>query len=141
MTTIAFRAGVLAADSQLTGRSDVRLRVKKIKRLKDGSLFAGSGTASLVNKMERWQNGGQAPKIEEGDEAECIIIRPDGTVFLVDEELELEQLENEYTAIGNGAGYAIGAMAFGATAEEAIKIAAEHDSNTSLPVHSMRLKE
>lgn len=141
MTTAAYRNEILAADSQMTGRGGARIKVKKIRRLKDGSLYCGSGTAAVINKMERWLDGGKEPEIGEDDEVEAILIKSDGTVWLVDEDLELEQVEDEFTAIGTGAGIAIGAMACGKTAEEAVEIAAKHDSGTSLPVHTMKLKE
>lgn len=43
-------------------------------------------------------------------------------------------------AIGSGAAFAIGAMKFGASAEEAVKIAIKFDINSGLPLNKIEIK-
>lgn len=144
MTTIAYRAGILAADTQGT-RGNSRIRVRKIQRLDDGSLFAGAGAFPAIVKVHKWANAGmpddKLPKLALGDdgEVECLIVRPDGTIVLVDEALTPETLVQEFVAIGTGCEYALGAMACGRTAARAVKIAARFDTNTSEPIETMQL--
>ena len=47
----------------------------------------------------------------------------------------------EFHAVGSGAGVALGALAHGATAEEALTTACEYDCYTSLPLQVAMLKK
>lgn len=144
MTTIAYRAGILAADSQGT-RSGSRIRIKKLRRLPDGSLFAGAGHTGAIVKVQRWCEAGmpegKLPKLAlaEDEEVECLLIKTDGTILLIDESLAPEPLEQEFMSIGTGCEYAIAYMDKGCTAAEAVDLTSKWDTNTSGPVDTMAL--
>lgn len=50
------------------------------------------------------------------------------------------EVEDRFHAIGSGAAYALGAMACGKTAPEAVRIACRYDGYSGLPIVSMQLK-
>jgi ATP-dependent protease HslVU (ClpYQ) peptidase subunit len=144
VTTIAVRNRIMAADTQGT-RSGSRIRIKKIRKLSDGSLFAGAGASGAIVKLQRWVEAGcpedKPPKLglADDEEVECIVLRSDGTLVLIDETLAPETLDQDFIAIGTGCEYALGAMACGRSAAQAVKIAARFDTNTSEPVEAMEL--
>lgn len=63
----------------------------------------------------------------------CLIVDKQGQAFEFDNGY-LVPVHADYTAIGSGAMLALGAMAHGADAEEAVMAAAIHDKNTGGPV-------
>lgn len=143
MTTIAYRDGVMAADSQVTS-GNRKLRTSKARRLKGGGLIGGTGNLAHVLKLFRWADGGlrrgNKPEFPDGGaDAECLLVKADGTVWLLDEELEPMQFEDPFLAIGSGGPYAMAAMECGRTPEEAVEVAAKFDAATSGPVQVWRL--
>lgn len=145
MTTLAYRDNILAADTQMTWADGSRRKVKKIVRLPDGSLFAGAGDAPAILKLKKWAEAGfpnkPKPRFSEATELDCILVKPDGTAWLIDRCVSPEQIDDDFVAIGSGGGYATGAMAMGASAIEAVEIAAKYDSSTGLPVDHVKLIE
>ena len=144
MTCIAVRNRVMAADTQMT-IGDEKLRVKKLRVLEDGSIFGSAGDASAIDKLEEWVKAGapknKRPRINKELAIECLVLKPDGTIWFIGTDLVFEQLAAEFMAIGTGGAYALGAMARGATAVQAVKIAARFDVNTSEPIDKMELKQ
>ena len=131
MTTIAYRDGVLASDSQAT-ECGLKSSVQKIFRLKDCDI-AITGELYTAMKFVQWYgNRKEDVTFESDDDFECIIFA-DGKLYSVDRNkilIELRLFEGSYFAFGSGRDYALGAMKMGATAVEAVKIAAEFDSST-----------
>lgn len=144
MTTVAYKAGVMAADTQMTFSDESKGRVSKILRLDDGSLFACAGHIKPVNKLRAWAKTGfdptKKPGVSSKSSIEALLIKPDGSIWYYDWTLEADKLENEFFAIGSGRPYALGALASGKTAVQAVKIAAQFDTNTSEPIDKMELK-
>jgi hypothetical protein len=142
MTTIAYRDGVLAADtSTYIQDGNLRLpgRVSKIRRLPDGSLYSGAGTVSQIEALRIWlisERAGEKPKT---DEVTALHVRPDGTVLVYDGAAEREMREAPFYAAGTGAAAALGAMMAGASAPEAIRIAIALDPYTSGEVDVLAL--
>lgn len=140
MTTIAAKSGVVAADSQLTGGSGRKARVKKLVRLTDGSVFGGAGTYHAVLKLRAWaESGFEGKRPTNTKEAECLLVRPNGEVWSLDSQGDAYQVFGDFHAIGSGGDYALGAMAMGADPLQAIKVAADFDAMTSGPFHVERL--
>lgn len=144
MTCIAVRGGIMAADTQMT-LDDQRLRVKKLRRLEDGSVFGGAGDSPAIAKIERWIIAGLPkrgrPRIKETQAVEILLLKHDGTVWYIGPDLEPEKLEGEFSAIGTGGPYALGAMAISKRcgAERAVRVAARFDTNTSEPIETMAI--
>ena len=147
MTTIAvdLKNGKIATDTQNTDSAGTAYRCKKVDFLKDGSVFLGSGHLLSIGKARRWAekrfDEGWRPdwdelfgKYSDDFAFSCIVIRPNGDVTLIDDEMEPQPVFDDHLAIGSGGCYAMAAMDAGATAEEAVWIACKRDLYTSGPV-------
>lgn len=136
MTVIAWDGETLAADSQLNYGTN-RLTCEKLFRLSDGGMVGMAGTAAKCIRLLRYIRGeGPAPKRLMSTEA--IRVHPDGTVDLYPSTAVPERITSKLVVIGCGGNIALGAMAAGKTAAEAVAIAIEHDSNCGGPVVTMR---
>jgi len=148
MTTAAWsaREGVLAVDTQVTS-GNRKFRAHKVARLGCGGLIAGSGNLADILKVQRWvqaeYSDDSRPDFGEGEdgEFECLIVKGDGTIWLLDDDLEPLQVTDEFIAVGSGGPYAVAAMACGKSATEAVEIAAMFDAATSEPVVAWRLEK
>jgi hypothetical protein len=66
------------------------------------------------------------------------MVKPSGDLYFADDSLHFAgPIKSEYYAIGSGAGYAMGAFAMGATAEEAVKAACLFDNHCAEPVMTL----
>ena len=139
MTTIAYRDGVLACDSQTTGGgSGVSYRSIKAVVIK-GVGFAAAGSASRALEYLRWARCGAkggGPKC--GDDDVFVLIHPDGRVFeKFSDGWSLS--DGDFHAWGSGQACALGAMAAGASAQAAVRAAARLDVYTGGPIKAMRI--
>lgn len=114
-------------------------RRKKVKTCGDYTV-AMAGPAWLREPLEDWCRAGCDTKrvpsaLLEHDSAftALIIHNQTGQVYELDNGY-LVPIHADYTAIGSGALLALGAMAHGASAKEAVEAAAIHDKNTGGPV-------
>ncbi|MGH8172309.1 MAG: hypothetical protein ACREPX_04135 [Rhodanobacteraceae bacterium] len=139
MTTIAYRAGILASDTQVTSTDGTKVHMRKIGRLPDGSHYGFAGNVKDINRVLRWIEEGtpKRKKPRPTEEIEAILIKPDGAIFVINDALEFEQILDKFFAIGSGGTYARAAMACGRSAVAAVKIAARFDANTSAPVETL----
>lgn len=105
-------------------------------------VVALAGDAWLRIPLERWVRMGcpedevPADLLEHETDFNCLIVEDDGSVFCFAKGY-LMPVPGEYIAIGSGASFALGAMAMGATAEEAVRASARHDKNTGGVVTSI----
>lgn len=137
MTTVAAKDGCMAADTQLTG--EYRVRVQKIVQLPDGALVGGAGVWHRCWSAMLWMLGGEQgdpPKLKDSG---LLIMKPDGSLWLVEEEFPAFPLLDTAAAIGSGSAVAMTAMASGLDAGQAVKAAAKLDCHTSDPVQMLRL--
>lgn len=125
MTVIAYRDGIMAADTAtfLYGTTRSPGAVKKILRLRDGSLFSGAGKRAERRALANWIENGMEGERPSTPDTTCILVRPDRTVAVFDGDDDVEFGSVEFYAIGSGGTAALGAMYAGATAERAAKIA------------------
>ncbi len=63
----------------------------------------------------------------------ALIIAIHGEVFVIEKEFDVAMPQFNVAGIGSGSMYAIGAIRAGVSIEDAMKIAAENDANTSAP--------
>jgi ATP-dependent protease HslVU (ClpYQ) peptidase subunit len=138
MTTVAYRDGILVADSQLTiGSMRVPGTVSKIGKTKAGILYGGAGSLADLGNFFDWV---QDPDDEAPDgEYHGLIILPTGKVIEVEGGAILPTIQQPFRAIGSGAPYAIAAMLAGATAQEAVRIGIKLDIHSSGPIRTMKL--
>lgn len=145
MTTIAFANGVLAADTQTTsGELRDGFNIKIAKR---GSvLAAASGTSALCRLFMDWFRSGMkgdAPAMKAGDDFSAwgiLFYEHDRIAILNEAGWETRQSTPLWTN-GSGADLALGAMAAGATPEEAVRIASRYDRNTGGEITVLRRHE
>lgn len=145
MTTIAYRDGVMAGDSRAYGGGN-ELRGSKVKvvRLPDGTLVGVSSPVLGMARLVRdWVSAGmrEAPITPDADKKgfDALVVTPDGQAVFVDGNwLKSDAVTGSFFAIGSGSQYAIGAMAAGKNAKEAVEIAAELDVWSSGPVYTVQ---
>lgn len=132
MTTIAYRDGVVAADTQATdGHGCTNGRVLKVER-RGPFLAAAAGQACLARRFLDWFRSGLVGEPEPGNDernADGMIFMPDGRIVEFSP-LGSKTVFADFYATGSGMDYALGAMAMGASAEEAVRVAARFDSST-----------
>ena len=159
MTTIAYRNGVLACDSEETHEDDKageisyynckKIYKKKVthdwntgKRLPKCHMVLiatrGEVGASLVG-VDWYGSGDEVPDYMYADtQFDLLILTPHG-LFSMDQYFRPTRVREEYFATGSGAKAALGAMYMGATAVEAIKAAIDCDPGTGGAVISESL--
>lgn len=136
MTTIAYRDGIIAADTCVSpGRRGHATKIAKRRDGHGGFLLAGAcGFAIYSEAFLRWfENGeqGSPPEARQVNNAcdigmiirarnRCELFEPGGSYLI----------RGDYFAIGSGSPEANGAMFTGATAETAVRAAMAHDENT-----------
>lgn len=128
MTIIAYRDGVMAADSAIwSGGSIIAGHMRKIVRHPDGSLAAATGEASLLAWfLERIETGEilQSPPKDETQEGfNGLLVRPNGDVYRCGVNMLLYPINGPWQAVGGPTAFLSGALAAGATAEEAVHLA------------------
>lgn len=130
MTTIAWRGNQLAADRLCSyhGSRVDKLRMDPLGRL----LIGGSGSnAGLVAAALDWYLHDHSKPSLDGGSVEVLLIDSGGRSPRFATGLQRPTpIEGKFFAVGSGADYAMGAMAMGASAEEAVRIAARYDLNT-----------
>lgn len=153
MTTIAFKAGVLAADTKAVGEHDEIYKCKKLETLPNKTVVGCAGDAdvrdilSLLGKATLHKMPLKSKLKETQTMFKGIWVFPTGEVFKV----SVEYLENKWdaeilpilesqVAVGSGGQYAMGAMAAGKTAIEAVRIACRLDNNSGLPIESFKFE-
>ncbi len=135
----------MASDTQVTSGCR-KLRACKVQRLKCGGLIGGSGNWAHLMKVRRWAEAG-FPADDQPDfgadegEFECLIVKGDGRVYLLDDEMELMPFTDEFIAVGSGGCYAVAAMHCGRTPAEAVEVAGIYDASTSGPVEVWQLEK
>jgi 20S proteasome alpha/beta subunit len=142
MTTVAYRAGILACDSQATSghlKTGTFMKIGKVGRV----LYGGCGNASMVREFNAWiANGlqGEMPKLEfDEDDGMAGLVVYENKRFLSFERTGIVALNAEYMAMGSGRELALGAMAMGATAIQAVQAAMQHDIYSGGPIQSVSL--
>ena len=126
MTVIACRDGVIAADS---GRWHSELcfgLCEKIFEVGDGFLAAAGSEPMIFALVKYLREGGEKPDIpSDEDGVAAIWLRPRG-VFTAYDSAEFVPEPSPFIAAGSHTEFLMGAMAAGASAEEAVGLALEH---------------
>jgi len=142
MTTIAAdaRTGVIVSDSKMSlTSSDVWLVVRKIHRHK-ADLIGISGDVEAEMKWLDWLSSGRKGRMPSNSGIEALILRKEGLFYLLGPATEFK-IERGWHAIGSGGGLALGAMSHGASAEEAVAIACQHDLGSGGDLQIFNLKD
>ena len=138
MTTIAFKDGIICADSGITcNEMSITDDIPKIRRNKAGDLAGAAGSRGYCHKFLEWFSAGEiGDTIEASEDACAVIIRADGSIYVLDGGGRF-RMSRPNVAIGTGAPFAYAIMQSGGSAEEAVKIACELDIYSAGPVVSL----
>lgn len=125
MTVIAYRDGVMAADTA-SFQSDfvVSTNGKKIRR--HGEILVGcAGFVGDIEAFHTWVARGLPEKKRPTGfkDFAAIVVRPDGVALKCDESLSLYPASGQWCVCGAHIDFMIGAFAMGATAEQAVRLA------------------
>ena len=148
MTTIAWDGKTLAADRQATINNrplvERDAKIKRIRFLGKPALCGVSGSLTLARKVVKWIMKGcdedDTPSRGDNENFEVMVITNDD-VLIYPNNFFAESMGNIKFAIGSGANYAEGAMAFGASAVEAVEISATLDIYTGYGIDTLTLKK
>lgn len=143
MTCVAYRSGVLAADTQVTDWGQ-KWRAKKIWRIDSdaGELLVGiCGELYPAMAFVEWLKNSKNRKPDIGNEDfEAIVIARTGRVTLWNQSLAPVKPRGKFFAVGSGGAAALGAMHAGKGAIEAVQIAKLIDPYTGGTVVSLKLR-
>lgn len=140
MTTIVSDGKVMVADGlgSLDSGRIVERDGSKVRKLEDGSLLGIAGSAFGLDLVGDWLEAGGLPADRPKDlKVEVMVLHPDGEIEGCGDSMMLERWCPP-CGIGSGAEFAIGAMAAGKTAKEAVEIAATLDINTGGIIQTFR---
>jgi ATP-dependent HslUV protease subunit HslV len=145
LTTIAYKDGMMAGDTGVCSDRVITASIRKVSRNGNGDLCAAAGGLSWAMSFHDWFNAGEKgdhPPPEENDSwtDTGLIVRADGSMWLYESDGRY-RINAEYYALGSGREFAFGAMAVGATAEQAVQAAMRHDTHTNGDVDVVRLVE
>lgn len=140
MTTIAYRDGVIAADTSMSCDGMVLSGRVKIARADDGRLIGAAGSSAYSDAFREWALKEQGNPPKTGADSIGFIIATDGSVRVwdSDEGDGFFRVHPPYFAAGSGAPVAFGAMHVGADAEAAVRAAIAHDKSTNGDVLVLR---
>lgn len=141
MTTIAYRAGILAADSWATYSSEAggsrrhictklyRKTVGEGKKAHDVIIGTAGETSPALAFLDWFGSGRPIPEVllQLGGDFSCLVLTPEG-LFEADVYCRLDRVQEEFFAIGSGAKAALAAMHCGKSAIEAVRIAARNQA-------------
>lgn len=149
MTTVAYRDGVIASDSRLTGKEYLWTdRCQKVFRLADGSIvglagddYNGNWLLSELRKLSKITGKKTLPN-GKFKGAQAILLTTRGRVFTFAYSVwdVLPHKQFPYYAIGSGSTIAMSAMDAGATAVEAVNIAKKRDVYSGGRTQKMEVK-
>lgn len=122
MTVIAYRDGVMAADSRAWSGGHSPIGAKTKIRCVDGVLIGcASSVPGGAEHTIAWYLAGADPAAVMPKDFQILIVKADGTALYADDHPYLSgPLTAEYFAIGSGRQFLLGALYCGATAVDAI---------------------
>ena len=138
MSVVAWDGKVIAADKQATNIG-LRSLTTKIRKLTNGDIIAWTGDQDSALAMASWyENGalqGAWPESQKDKEGWArLIVLSDGKVIVYERQPFPIVVEEPFMAWGSGRDYAIGALAQGANAVQAVTVASRYDSSCGLGI-------
>lgn len=141
MTTLAWDGSSLAVDSLVTAGAAKWGQVRKIARVRNAvCAFTGSVAGGLL-LLEWYGDGaepGEFPRLRADGFAELVVVREGKCLHF--ESTHMPSEVQAPAAWGTGREYALGALAAGATARQAVQIAARYDALTGGLIHAYRTR-
>lgn len=128
MTVIAYKDGIIAADSLLSDRYVKGGSVRKVERNAQGWLAGAAGDAGPGMMFLREFKTARSPLVHKYSATEleseiiAMIVSPKGEIYLYSSGVVFPILDSYY-AIGSGAGVALAVMGCGKSAAESVAAA------------------
>jgi hypothetical protein len=158
VTTVCYKAEIMASDSRCTDEGIFATRTQKIWRLENRALLGGSGDAdmrdvvALLGKCSPKRLPSRAELASTQTDFAGLLVFANGSIWFVDiGPIELGSMtqwtasliecKERFAATGSGQQFALGAMAAGRSAKEAVEIAIRYDTASGPPVVEVPLKE
>jgi hypothetical protein len=145
----------MACDSCWASNGMQTTSLTKIDRLSSGALFGASGDGdvrAVLALIDKVKSPDKLPTKAELAATRCeltgIIVFKTGQVWMIAIERQGEHFDamvwpanRSIAGVGSGGELAIGAMAAGKNAIEAVRIACRYDINSRAPVHTVKLAQ
>lgn len=145
MTTIAWDGKTLAGDGRVSSNEMVLPeRFQKVVRGKKGHLGAIAGVTNMQSEtfLDWVRRGCEGNPISPKEDSVYILVTPRGIVQEFSKGENVMRLKhNGYYAWGSGRGYAVGALAHGASSREAVQIAMRFDPYTGGKITAFTLEK
>lgn len=140
MTTVVTNGKVMVADCQLTDAGVSFIYQDKIRKV-NGHLIGGAGDPDDIALFMSWFENptGKPPKLS--NRFEAVVVNPAGNIYYYTRRLVPQQIHDKFYAIGSGFHLAIGAMEYGASPMDALKIACKRDIHTGVGIVEIKLDE
>jgi hypothetical protein len=143
MTTIAYRDGIIAADSRVTVATEAggsrkhlctklyRKQITESKKTFDVVIATAGEAFSALVFVDWYGTGKPMPDVlrDLGGDFTCLILRPDG-LWEADVYCRPDKIEEPFYAVGSGSKEALAAMHCGKSARDAVRVAAMIDPYT-----------
>lgn len=130
---------VIVSDTRCSDDNSM-VRVSKIRQIKTSLIGCAGGWSEILYFWDKL--GGK--KVKDGvlhDQAEfCGIELARDVIYMYDPSGRRYPIKDQFFAIGSGGPYALGAMAMGASPEEAVAIASRFDPATGPEIEVLQLK-
>lgn len=136
MSVVAWDGKVMAADRQGTFGGCMPLPGCKVFE-HDGVLYGSSGGIEDFNLYRDWVKAGKTGDPPTLQEVNFLVVE-NGQITLLTERLIPMLIEHPFYAIGGGADFAIGAMAAGANATQAVEIASRYHTGCGFGVEVLK---
>ena len=140
MTVWAWDGRTLAADKQATNNGTKARVTKVFTHTKDNGtyLLTGCGDHGVLMSKIAWFKDNSAPWPKDEDKATLAVITPKGGLLLY-ESIWPMAIEEKFHAGGSGRDIALGAMAMGATAAQAVEIAITFETGCGMGIDTLEL--
>lgn len=142
MTTIATDGNTLAADRRVVSGRQIEPWAQDKILLSGGRIYAYSGSTALFLPWVRWYEGDRDPRkvpVMKDGETLALWAIEDGVLWEVHSHTPYPLQLGYPSAMGSGQEYAYGALAVGASPEEAVRAASRYDPSTGAEVQVVTL--
>ena len=137
MTTVAWKDGVLCADKKASQGGSAYTTTKLYRSKSHALAFAGDLGIGIA--FATWFNGDREGECPLNKHTDALVMDLEtGKCDMWDDAAVPIPIEDKFAAIGSGQDLAVGAMAFGATAIEAVECASAWDNSSGLGLNYAR---
>lgn len=138
MTLICIKNGIVAADTATHRESFRAGNVQKLVRSQDGAIGGASGNVACAMEFQAWfkltefdyqrRQWASIPSRWTDADFAAVWLEPDGSIWHMDFRGTVYSIGESTVSHGSEEDLAMGAMLFGASAEQAVRICIEHSA-------------